>query len=91
MNLPGENKPTCSHEAGDDIPVFGNIFLGITHTEADIQTCKGRLAVPGVAGKNPVIDPAAGSQIAKLIRRYAVLSRKYHLISPARAIPGFFL
>jgi hypothetical protein len=90
MNLPGEYKPTCSHEAGDDTPVFGNIFLGITNTETDIQTCKGGWATPGVAGKDPVIDPATGGQIAKLIKRYAVLSRKYHLISPARAIPGFF-
>ena len=84
MDLPGENKPACSHEAGDDTPVCGNIFLGITNTEADIQTCKGRLAISGVAGKDPVIDPATGGQIFKLIKRYAVLSRKYHLISPSR-------
>jgi hypothetical protein len=90
MDLPDENKPACSHETGDDTPVFGNIFLSITNTEADIQTCKGRLAKSGVAGKDPVFDPATGSQIFKLIKRYAVLSRKYHLINPAGAIPGFF-
>ena len=90
MNLPGENKLVCSHHTGDDTPVCGNIFLGIANTETNIQTCKGRLTVPGVAGKDPVIDPAVAGQIFKLVKRYAVLSRKYHLISPAGAIPGFF-
>jgi hypothetical protein len=90
MDLPGKNKLACSHETGDDTPVFGNIFLGITNTEADIQTGKGRWATPAIVGKNPVIDPTTGGQIAELIKRYAVLSRKYHLINPARAIPGFF-
>lgn len=90
MDLPGENKPACSHEAGDDTAVLGNIYMAITNTQADIQTCKGRGAIPAVAGKNPVIDPATGGQIFKLIRRYAVLSRQYHLVSPAGAIPGFY-
>jgi hypothetical protein len=90
VDLSGENKLICSHEARDDTPVFGNIFLGITNTHSDIQTCKRRLAMPAVASKDPMIDSAAGSQILKLIRRYAVLSHKYHLISPAGAISGFF-
>jgi len=90
MYLPRENKPASPHEAGDDTPVLGNIFLAVTNTEADIQTCKGRLAISGVAGKDPVSDSAASEQIFKLIRRYAALSRKYHPISPADAVPGFF-
>jgi hypothetical protein len=90
MDLPGENKPAGSHEAGNDSPVSGNIFLAITNAEADIQTGKGRLAMPGVAGEDAVIDPATGGQICKLIKRYAVLSAKYHPVSPAGAIPVFF-
>jgi hypothetical protein len=90
MDLPGENKPACFHETGDDTPVFGHIFLGITNTEADIQTCKGRLAISGVAGKDPVIDPATARQVFKLIKRYTVLSRQHHRVSPAGAIPVFF-
>jgi hypothetical protein len=90
MDLPGENEPACFHEAGDNRPVCGNILLTITNAEAHIQTGKGRLAFPGVAGKDPVIDPAAGDQIFKLVKRYAVLSCKYHPVSPAGAIPGFF-
>ena len=90
MDLAGKNKSASSHEAGDDPPVCGNIFLAVPNTEADIQTCKGRLAIPGVAGKDPMIDPAAGGQIFKLIKRYIVLGRQYHRVSSAGPIPGFF-
>ena len=90
VDLPGKNKPAGSHEAGNNSPVFSNVFLAVTNAEADIQTGKWRLAVPGVAGEDAVIDPATGGQISKLIKRYAVLSGKYHPVSPARAIPVFF-
>jgi hypothetical protein len=90
MDLPGENKSAGSHAAGDGSPVCDNIFLAVTNAEADIQTGKGWLATPAVAGKDTVIDPAAGGQICKPIKRYAVLSGKYHPVSPADAIPVFF-